>query len=192
MEISRQMALRRSRGSRTPVDSTGRTGSTSGSMGGRLPGGKAGRKIPGRRGRSAIAIARRTRASPLPSALLDRLVEAILEGEGRRGEFSLAIVGDAEIRRLNRRYLGHDHATDVLAFFLAEEEEEGGEVVVSAETARREGERRGHGARAELLLYVAHGILHLLGYDDRTDAERKAMNARAAGYVRRVGVVLQG
>lgn len=108
----------------------------------------------------------------------------------RRRVVSLAFVEDAEIRRLNRQFLGRDRATDVLAFRL-----DGGfpvaggffgEVVVSAETAAREARRRGIPPREELLRYVTHGILHLLGYDDRLPRQRVRMWNRQERELRRL------
>jgi probable rRNA maturation factor len=84
------------------------------------------------------------------------------------------------MRDLNRRFLGHDDATDVLAFPFDEETDGiGGEVVVSVETALREAEVRGRPFLDELLLYVAHGILHLTGMEDHTRAGRRAMQRAA-------------
>jgi rRNA maturation RNase YbeY len=106
---------------------------------------------------------------------------------GRRS-LSLAFVSDAVIRRLNRRFLRHDFATDVLAFPLGD----GGvlgEVVVSGETARREARARGIAPEEELLRCVAHGILHLLGYDDRAPRDRARMWKRQE---RELGRVLGG
>ena len=67
-----------------------------------------------------------------------------------------------------------------------------GEVVVSGETAHREADERGKSARHELLLYVAHGVLHLLGWDDDTPARRDRMNARAAEILVAAGVGERG
>jgi probable rRNA maturation factor len=92
-------------------------------------------------------------------------------------DLSLSIVSDEDIRRLNKAHLGHDRATDVLAFDYREEGQGTalcGEVIVSAETALRVSREKNHEAFAELILYVVHGVLHLNGYDDkrRVDAVR--------------------
>lgn len=110
----------------------------------------------------------------------------------------VAFTDDAAIAELNRRFLKHEGPTDVLAFPL-EDDVPGGEdptiglVVVSVETARREARRRGLDVRAELALYVAHGFLHLAGYDDASPGERRRMRAMerrvlaAAGFARPAG-----
>ena len=104
-----------------------------------------------------------------------------LAAEGCKKTVSIALVDDARIRDLNRRFLGHDWATDVIAFPLDDAADDLlGEVVVSTETAIREAARRNSEAMDEVLLYVVHGILHLLGYDDHAAADRRAMRRREA------------
>ena len=120
-----------------------------------------------------IALTNAQRRVPVPEALVRRLARRVL---GRRSA-SVAFVTDAAMRRLNRRFLGHDYPTDVLAFPLGD----GGlfgEVVVSAPYAAREARRRGIPVEEELLRYVVHGCLHLMGYDDHAPADRRRMWAR--------------
>ena len=90
-------------------------------------------------------------------------------------ELSMAVIGDERMREVNRTCLEHDFATDVLSFPMASEPVLVGEVLISADTARREAARRGHPAYHELLLYAVHGVMHLLGYDDHGTAERRRM-----------------
>lgn len=109
-----------------------------------------------------------------------RAVRAVLQAEGlHAAEISLAVVDDAAIRQLHRRYLGQDEPTDVLSFLL-ESSPAGidGEIVTSAETACRVAGRHGWTAAEELLLYVIHGALHLAGWTDDTPKNRAAMRGR--------------
>jgi probable rRNA maturation factor len=102
---------------------------------------------------------------------------------------SLAVVDDATIHELNRRYLSHDYPTDVLSFAL--DERDGhleGEVILSADTAAAQAAEIGWPAAAEQLLYVIHGTLHLVGYRDTTPDEAQRMRAAEANYVRRFGI----
>jgi probable rRNA maturation factor len=62
-----------------------------------------------------------------------------------------------------------------------------GDLVISVETARRQAPLNGHDLLTELLMLALHGTLHLMGYDDSTDAERAAMNGRAASVLRTLG-----
>ena len=82
---------------------------------------------------------------------------------------------------LNRTHRGVEGPTDVLAFSLREgplshlTPELLGDVVISVDSARRQGRQAGIGLRAELALLLVHGILHLLGYDHAGGAERRRM-----------------
>ena len=92
------------------------------------------------------------------------------------------VVDDREIRGLNRRFLGKNRPTDVLAFG-GDVEEEGhapllGEIVISWETARRQAKRLGHSLEEELSLLTIHGLLHLVGYDDSDPTESRLMHER--------------
>jgi len=100
----------------------------------------------------------------------------------------VAVVDDEEMTQLNRRFLGRDGPTDVLAFpYGAGEGHVEGEVVVNVGQALRQAEERSHGPRAELLLYAVHGVLHLLGCDDATPGQRSAMHRRALSFLASVG-----
>ncbi len=121
---------------------------------------------------------------------LRQVAAAILREAGvREGALSIAIVNDPTIHALNRQYLQHDYATDVLSFLLEREGDHlEGEVIVSNDTAARTAERLGWPAEDELLLYVVHGTLHLVGYDDATDALRTAMQDAERRYLAQFGV----
>lgn len=105
---------------------------------------------------------------------------AVLNSEAvRQAEISLAIVDDAEIHALNRRFLQHDYPTDVLSFVLERTNESlDGEVIVSTETAITRCGEFGWTAAEELTLYAIHGTLHLLGYDDKSPEDRQQMRKR--------------
>jgi probable rRNA maturation factor len=117
-------------------------------------------------------------------------VERILEeADVRRAEVSVAVVDDRAIRELNDRYLRHDYATDVLSFVLERSDERlEGQIIVSADTARREAARYGWPPENELLLYVMHGALHLVGYEDGTPAARIEMRRKEKEALGRFGL----
>ncbi len=118
-----------------------------------------------------------------PDAAADpRLVQAVeaifRDAHVEHATLSIAIVDDPTIHRLNRQYLDHDYPTDVLSFLL-ERDERGleGEVIVSVDTAGRRAAEFGWSVADELLLYVIHGTLHLVGHDDQTESARVEMRA---------------
>jgi probable rRNA maturation factor len=108
--------------------------------------------------------------------LADAVRAALKHHQVPKAQISVALVSDRQIAELNKRHLGHEGPSDVITFDLRDEPNQPieGEIVVSVDTARREGDKRGHGAEVELSLYAVHGVLHLIGYDDReeTDAAR--------------------
>ena len=115
----------------------------------------------------------------------------MLAALGLRGvELSIALVDDATIRDLNRRHRRKDKPTDVLSFHLQEiapgETPKGalGDVVISVPTARRQAQKRRRPLLAELTMLLAHGLLHLVGFDHRTDAEERDMVERTRGLER--------
>lgn len=95
----------------------------------------------------------------------------------RAGELSVVFAVDSEIKALNKKYRGKDRPTDVLSFPLGEK---GilGDIVISVERARAQAEAFGTSFKSEVELYIIHGALHLLGYDDETPAAAKAMRKK--------------
>lgn len=87
--------------------------------------------------------------------------------EGR--PFSCLFSGDRRLRQLNRDFLAHDYATDVLSFPLPTEEEGLGEIAISVDRAQEQSEERGHPLVMELKILLLHGFLHLLGHDHEND-----------------------
>ncbi|MBL9088081.1 MAG: rRNA maturation RNase YbeY [Planctomycetia bacterium] len=110
----------------------------------------------------------------------------------RRGgpvEIEVQALSDAEIRRVNRRFLGHDWATDVVSFPLSPPDAPRlvGALAVSRDTACREAARRGHSPYDEWMLYVVHGTLHLLGHDDHAPRARARMRRAEAEVLAAIG-----
>jgi probable rRNA maturation factor len=106
---------------------------------------------------------------------LRRLAAHAAERAGCPVWVSVAVVDDDEMQAHNQRHLQHDYPTDVLSFLMADSPGIEGELLLSADTARREAAARGHPAYHELLLYAVHGVLHLLGFDDHTPGDRRRM-----------------
>lgn len=118
-------------------------------------------------------ILRRTAAAVRPRALerFARKLETEVAG-GRR--FDCLITGDAELRRLNRDFLGKDYATDVLSFPAAVRGPELGDIAISLARARAQARRFGHEIEDEIRVLMLHGVLHLLGMDHETDGGKMA------------------
>ena len=130
----------------------------------------------------AVAVANRQRRVAVRPARLVRAARAALASVGRAGgDVEVLVLGDDAIRRLNAAWRGVRRRTDVLAFPL--EVPDGpsplvGQIVISADTARRQARRLRVPLPLELDLLVTHGVLHLVGYDDRDPVEAELMHAR--------------
>lgn len=128
---------------------------------------------------------------PLDEARLKKAVRAVLKDAGlENGEISIAVVDDAEMHSLNRKYLDHDYPTDVLSFVLDEEDGRlDGEIIVSSDYASREAEIYKWTAEDEILLYVIHGSLHLVGHDDQDPKSKQQMRAQERKHLLTFGLV---
>jgi len=105
-----------------------------------------------------------------------------------RGTMTVAIVSDARVRALNRKFRRKDKETDVLSF-PAEEPGYLGDVVISSGVAARQARAAGHSLPTELRVLALHGLLHLLGYDhERDDGQMARLERR----LRRQGGLQEG
>lgn len=120
-----------------------------------------------------IVITNEQNFVPVDEAKIRKAI-SLLPWGNRKMRLSVVYINDAEIAQLNERYLKHQGPTDVLSFPISEQE---GEIVVSAETALEESKARGIEAEGELILYTVHGVLHLIGYDDKDPTEAAKMHA---------------
>ncbi len=104
-------------------------------------------------------------------------------------DVSVAIVDDPTIHDLNVQFLNHDYPTDVLSFVL-EQSADGleGEIIASADTAIRNAAQYGWPPADELLLYIIHGALHLVGFDDTTAELEAAMRTAETEHLGRFGL----
>lgn len=128
---------------------------------------------------------------PIDAAKLADLARRVLRGEGiAAASVSVAVVDDAAIRVLNRRHLDHDWPTDVMTFPLSEPgaPRPEAELVISAEMAAATAREAGSDPQAELALYLVHGLLHLRGWDDQTEADASAMRRREDEVLGREGI----
>jgi len=96
-----------------------------------------------------------------------------------KATISIAIVDDTQIRKVNKQFLNKDNPTDCLSFNLSDKKTnsvKSFELVVNGEMAVRQANLRGHSSEAELALYITHGLLHNLGFDDSTKKQAEKMH----------------
>ena len=128
-----------------------------------------------------ITISNRQDALPIDKRLLRRLVKYVADEEGCKIlSIDVAIVSADEIERLNRKYLNREGITDVMSFDLSEvgSDELDGQIVVCADAAALQSKHYGLDVQDELMLYVIHGLLHLIGYDDTSADLASKMRVR--------------
>lgn len=110
----------------------------------------------------------RVKAATLATLKAERVKDAMV---------SITFVGPAAISELNRRYLGHRGATDVISFGLDRPGKHGaviGDIYICPQVARENAKRGGVSMGEEMLRLVVHGVLHVLGHDHPSGASRTA------------------
>ncbi|WP_313563007.1 rRNA maturation RNase YbeY [Ruminiclostridium cellobioparum] len=139
--------------------------------------------------------------------LIERTIDLCMKAEKleKAYEVSVLIVDDEEIRKINREHRDIDKATDVLSFPMAEFEngelisDEGdydpeyeelmlGDIIISAETAKRQAHEYGHSFEREIAFLTAHSCFHLLGYDHMEAEEEKIMLGKQEKILRQMGL----
>jgi probable rRNA maturation factor len=141
-------------------------------------------------------------AAQIDEGQLRHLVETALRAEGFSGtvELSLTLTDDAAVQRLNREFRGVDAPTDVLSFPLLSSEESPfvpppdgilhlGDVVLSYPRAVAQAAEYGHSVQRELGYLTVHGVLHLLGYDHESEADKERMRAREEAILSEAGAL---
>lgn len=133
-----------------------------------------------------------------PRFKIVQTVSKILTALGwKNAALSLWLVSDAKMKQLNKKHLGHNWPTDVISFsqwegrrlkvtdsakvFL-------GDLIISLDTAARQGKEYGNSLKYEFYFYVCHGILHLMGYDDKTPRQAKRMEAKQTSILKKIGL----
>ena len=141
----------------------------------------------------SVTVVSRRRMRGVRAADVRRDAMRLLDLLGADAELSIVLVDDAEIRRLNARYRHIDRPTDVLAFAMREGDGATlhaallGDVVISLDTAARQASARAVAVADEVRLLLAHGILHLLGYDhERSPADARRMFRKQRAILRRL------
>ena len=119
-----------------------------------------------------------------PARIIRAARKTLLYKKVKRGHLSIVFVTDQRIKALNKKYLKREYTTDVLSFDLKDSRlkvnDIEGEIVISAAAAVRNAKLYQSAVEKEMVLYVVHGILHLMGFDDhsKTDTERMRQEER--------------
>ena len=129
-----------------------------------------------------------TTALPHVEDLVRQAVQAALEGEGD-GAVTVLLTDDASIRELNAQFRDKDKPTNVLSFPAAETARPHiGDIALAFGVCSEEAAAQGKSLAHHLQHLVAHGALHLVGFDHQSDAEAEAMEARERAVLAGLGV----
>ncbi len=124
---------------------------------------------------------------PLDEKKIIRILSVLLEKEGMlAARLEIALVDDPTIHQLNVEFLNHDYATDVLAFDMDSRLNHHyleGNVIISTDTAADRAQEFNMVPENEAILYIIHGTLHLLGYDDHDSENAPIMRAKEKEYM---------
>jgi probable rRNA maturation factor len=133
-----------------------------------------------------ITIRNLQKKIPVNPKRIKRAILNLLSAEGAplTGEITVCFVTDREIKKLNKRFMRKNSPTDVLSFDLSGENSViMADIAVSADTAMRNARVYRTTPEKEALIYVVHGVLHALGYNDSTKRDIEIMRRKESEYV---------
>ena len=105
-------------------------------------------------------------------------IKQVAQSYGKKvGDIGYMFVDDEKILEVNKEYLQHDYYTDIITFDYCEDDELNGDLVISLDTVRTNAELFGKTYEEELYRVIIHGVLHLIGINDKGPGEREIMEA---------------
>ncbi|HQQ95317.1 MAG TPA: rRNA maturation RNase YbeY [Bacteroidia bacterium] len=105
-------------------------------------------------------------------------LEALIHSEGKTtGRIAYLFSSDAYVLGLNQRFLNHNTYTDIITFHNNTGSQVSGDILISVERVEDNARRFGEDPETELKRVMAHGVLHLCGYKDKTEKDKKQMRA---------------
>jgi len=105
----------------------------------------------------------------------------------RKAQINIEVADDKKIIAVKKKFLKKNSVTDVISFDVSEGSEKIFDIIVNAELAKKQAKTRGHSAEAELALYILHGLLHQLGFDDMTARKSAKMHKTEDDILRKSG-----
>ena len=117
-------------------------------------------------------------------ASVRELIVVLIESEDKKlGEISIIFTSKGKILEINKRFLNRNYDTDVITFNNSKRDSISGDIYIGVEQVIINSKRFKSPARDELLRVIIHGVLHLIGYDDKSDIEKMNMRAKEDLYL---------
>jgi rRNA maturation RNase YbeY len=112
------------------------------------------------------------------------LIKSILKYENKKlGEINIILQSDKEELSINKKFLKHNYYTDVIAFKYNRKSIVSGDIFISVDNVKRNAKKYNEEMKKELLRVIIHGILHLIGYDDKEKREKEIMSEKEEFYL---------
>lgn len=114
-------------------------------------------------------------------------VISLIDNEIREtGEISLIFCSDKYLLKINQKYLKHNYLTDIITFDYVKKNTISGDLFISIDRVKENASKFNTSWTKELFRVIFHGILHLIGYNDKTEEERKIMREKEDYYLNKV------
>ena len=135
-----------------------------------------------------VIIQNQQKKIPIQTQKIKKLITQVLKGEQvqESGWINICFVDNPQIKKCNAKFLKLNEVTDVLAFNLSDKKEKNvilADIMISAQEAHNQAINFKTAVDYELSLYVVHGLLHILGFNDQTPLQIKLMRKKESQYV---------
>jgi rRNA maturation RNase YbeY len=115
---------------------------------------------------------------------IEKNIEKLVINENRiLGDVNYILCSDNYLLNINREYLNHDYFTDVISFDYCEDNVISGDIFISVDTVSDNAKEYGATFENELERVMIHGVLHFVGYNDKTESDQKTMRAKENQYL---------
>ncbi len=119
--------------------------------------------------------------------MLRQWLDSVARQEGKTiGEINIIFCSDEYLLEMNKQYLNHDYYTDVITFDYSDDQIISGDIFISVDRVKDNAQTYKQIFATELNRVIVHGILHLIGYKDKTDAEQKIMRQKENYYLQKL------
>lgn len=124
---------------------------------------------------------------PLNKKIIKKYIKKLIINETMKmGEISIIFCSDNYLLKINKKYLKHDYYTDIVTFDYVDKENISGDLFISVERIIENAKKFNTEFNKELLRVITHGILHLIGYNDKTKKEQTIMREKENQYLSEV------